>query len=239
MSGNASGAQSRGPSQTVVNSARHLIGTALSLAAFALALLIGPIRGSSQALWIPALVDAGTGRWSDHWLLFGDPDRGITVTNGTDGMTLRAGDGTDPRKDHAVLWTRATFAGDLRIEYDYMVLDRYSTPLTEGGYCSAVLIHSRVTSSSTLPADIANWSAEQRNTDTSGRALNAVMDGLQLNYAFVGDARGNPFRLRSNPGYRLVGESAGMPVFDAGTEYHIVVEKVGQPCRSSRRLRPA
>ncbi len=196
------------------------------LLAVALSVLLGPIPGSSQARWIPALVDGGTDRWADRWLLSGDPDRGITVTNGPEGMTLRAGDGTDPRKDHAVLWTRAIFSGDVRIEYDYVVLDRYPTPIGEGGYCSAVLIHSRVASSAPLPADIGNWSSEQRNSDTSGPALNAVIDGLQLNYAFVGDPRGNPFRLRSNPGYRLVGESAGVPVFEVGTEYHLVIEKV-------------
>jgi hypothetical protein len=198
----------------------------LSVLTGASALASRPL-GVQQPAWHVVLSDDGTGNWKDNWFLFGDPSRGIGVTNSTEGMTLRAGDGTNPKSDHAVLWTKATFSGDLRVEYDFTVLDRYSTSIPSNGYCSAVLLYSRPSASAPFASDLADWPVARRNADTSGRALNEAVDGLQFNYAFNGDPRGNRFRLRANPGYVLIGESVEMKLFAPGIEHHVVVEKRG------------
>ena len=95
-------------------------------AALGVLLSVTPV---AQSEWHVALSDNGSGNWADYWFLSGDPARGITVTNSPAGMTLRAGDGSNPIADHAVLWSKATFSGDVRIEYEFTVLDRYNTPL--------------------------------------------------------------------------------------------------------------
>ena len=68
--------------------------------------------------------DDGTGAWTDHWFLDGQT---ATVTNGSDGMTFWAGPKAGEDSNHAVLWTKQSFAGDIKVEYDYIRLDSATT----------------------------------------------------------------------------------------------------------------
>lgn len=206
---------------------RQSVGVAAVLVCLALG--IAAVTFGNQAIpahqnWDLVWTDSGAENWSEDWLLFGSPDR-ISVTNSPGGMTLRAGDGTDAKADHAILWSRRSFAGDLRVEWDYTVLDRYSSVVPPGGYCSALLLYGHGIGSAEAPADLLAWSPQARQADTSGRTMSETTSGLQLNYAFVGDPRGNRVRLRVNPGYRLGAESAETDFFEVGVPYHVAIEK--------------
>lgn len=58
--------------------------------------------------------------WKKRWFLDGKVG---TVVVGKDGMTLTAGPKFKNDAHHMVLWTKESFRGDLKIEYDYTRLD--------------------------------------------------------------------------------------------------------------------
>ena len=70
--------------------------------------------------WRQVLHDRCTGNWQDTWFLDG---RKATVTNGPDGMTFTAGPTAGDDACHAVLWTKSSFQGDLKIDYEYTKTD--------------------------------------------------------------------------------------------------------------------
>jgi hypothetical protein len=70
--------------------------------------------------WQVVLDDPGTDDWRRHWMLDGENAR-VECTPA--GMELHAGPTAGEDADHAVLWTRASFAGDLKIEYEFTRLD--------------------------------------------------------------------------------------------------------------------
>ena len=100
--------------------------------------------------WRQILHDGCTGNWQDAWFLDGLK---ATVTNGLDGMTFTASPTAGGGSCHAVLWTKDSFQGDLKIEYEYTKTDptfRYVT-----------ILHIQATGSGDAehPKDIAAWSA--------------------------------------------------------------------------------
>lgn len=75
---------------------------------------------SSAADWQPVFYDSGTNAWQDHWVLDGLK---ASVENTPDGMVLAAGPVQGDDSCHAVLWTKQSFSGDVRIDYEYTKLD--------------------------------------------------------------------------------------------------------------------
>lgn len=65
--------------------------------------------------WQVAFADPCTGDWRHHWFLDGEVG---TVTTGPEGMTLSAGPEFKNDAHHMVLWTRQSFEGNLKIEYE-------------------------------------------------------------------------------------------------------------------------
>lgn len=64
--------------------------------------------------------DEGTGSWEEKWFLDGVMGQVITSR---EGMELRAGPKVGDDAHHMVLWSRQSFRGDLRIDFDYVRLD--------------------------------------------------------------------------------------------------------------------
>lgn len=73
-----------------------------------------------DADWHEAFSDPCTDDWQANWQLDGQHAR---ITQSEQGMDFSAGDTAGDDADHAVLWTRKSFAGDIRIEYDFTRLD--------------------------------------------------------------------------------------------------------------------
>jgi hypothetical protein len=70
--------------------------------------------------WKQVFSDPCTGDWREKWFLDGEVG---TVTNTADGMNLTAGPEFKNEAHHMVLWTRQSFEGNLKIEYDYTRTD--------------------------------------------------------------------------------------------------------------------
>ena len=70
--------------------------------------------------WQLALSDSGTKHWQKNWFLDGLIAQ---VENTEQGMVFSAGPEAWNDAHHAVLWTKASFSGDIKIEYDYTKLD--------------------------------------------------------------------------------------------------------------------
>ncbi len=73
-----------------------------------------------SAGWDEAFYDDGTGDWQDRWFLDGEH---ATLTNSELGMDFTAGPTHLNHAHHAVLWTKQSFEGDVKIEYEYTKLD--------------------------------------------------------------------------------------------------------------------
>jgi hypothetical protein len=70
--------------------------------------------------WREVLFDPCTGDWTEHWFLDGEV---AAVETSQAGMQLTAGPQFKNDAHHLVLWTKDTFSGDVKIEYQYTRLD--------------------------------------------------------------------------------------------------------------------
>jgi hypothetical protein len=70
--------------------------------------------------WEQKFFDSGTEHWRMRWFL--DGERAI-VKNTKDGMIFSGGPIVGDHASHAVLWTKANFTGDVKIEFDFTRLD--------------------------------------------------------------------------------------------------------------------
>jgi len=75
---------------------------------------------ADQALWQEVFNDPGTGNWTEKWFLDGEIG---SVETSADGMQLTAGPQFKNDAHHIVLWTKESFEGDLKIEFEYTRLD--------------------------------------------------------------------------------------------------------------------
>jgi len=71
--------------------------------------------------WRLAFADDGSSDWRAKWFLDGDT---ATVEKTPQGMILRAGPDIKDNGDSMVLWTRDSFVGDVKIEYEFTRHDR-------------------------------------------------------------------------------------------------------------------
>lgn len=71
-------------------------------------------------VWQSVFEDPCTEDWTQRWKLDGQK---ASVTNQSDGMTFRAGPVAKENASHAVLWTKRSFQGDIRLDYEYTKLD--------------------------------------------------------------------------------------------------------------------
>jgi hypothetical protein len=75
---------------------------------------------AAAGVWQEVFADPCTGDWRRQWFLDGEVG---TVTTGPEGMTLTAGPEFKNDAHHMVLWTKQSFGGDLKIEYEYTRTD--------------------------------------------------------------------------------------------------------------------
>ena len=70
--------------------------------------------------WQIKMLDDGKGHWQTNWFLDGKIAK---VENSEKGMHLQAGMEFGNDAHHMVLWTKQTFKGDVKIEFDYTRTD--------------------------------------------------------------------------------------------------------------------
>jgi len=102
--------------------------------------------------WQEVFFDSGMGDWQERWSLDGLK---ATVSNSEKGMNFRAGPVPRENASHAVLWTRQSFSGDVKIEYEYTRTDEANQ------YVNILYIQATGNVEEGLPKEIAGW-ADQR-----------------------------------------------------------------------------
>jgi len=143
---------------------------------------------ADKAQYKTVFSDSCTGDWTKKWFLDGQVG---TVTTGTDGMTLTAGPQFKNDSHHMVLWTKDSFKGDLKIEYEYTRLD------SETRCVNILYIQATGSGEEPYAEDISKWN-ELRKVPSMKTYYNH-MNTYHISYAAfpnVGDSRNSYIRAR-------------------------------------------
>jgi hypothetical protein len=165
--------------------------------------------------------DGCTQDWKAKWFLDGEVGM---VTNSKEGMTLMAGPEFKNDAHHMVLWTKETFEGDLKIEYEYSRLD-------EATNCVNILyIQATGSGDSPYAKDITKWS-ELRKVPAMKTYYNH-MNTYHISYAahpgtkkaYIRGRRYMPEKQGLN-GTELKPDYSTPKLFATGVKHHITVIK--------------
>ncbi|UXX81294.1 YesU family protein [Reichenbachiella carrageenanivorans] len=179
-----------------------------------------------SANWKEVLVEEGTSPWQDQWFLDGLEAR-VEQTPG--GFSFYAGPDQFNDSSHAVLWTKKSFKGDIKIEYDFTKLDDRLVNVN--------ILYIQAMGHSPKPKDIRKW-ADQR-TVPAMRLYFDHMDAYHISYAAFhtvnSDEQADYLQARrympeweqglKNTAYGQRYEKTGL--FQTGVTYHLVVIKKG------------
>ncbi len=175
-------------------------------------------------VWKTAFADAGTGDWQSQWFLDGLK---ASVANTPAGLVLKSGEVADGDAGHAVLWTRQSFDGDLRVEYDFTRLD---SAFDHVAVC-ILYLHATGTGEGPYADDIFAW---RRLRQVPRMSLYFThMKCYHVSYACTGGEDFNYVRARRYPtrgdfvnDTRLEPSYENVDLFKPGQTWHLVFEKV-------------
>ena len=196
-----------------------------AVAAFWLACAVGSAAESDdekafekldRADWREVFSDPCTGDWHKNWFLDGEKAK---VSSGKDGMTI------DTAAGYAVLWTKRTFQGDLKIEYDFKRLDANDKGV------NIIYIQAAGDGQGGHDEDITRWSDERKDAAMSDYYNN--MHTYHISYAAYGPegeyVRGRRYMPLAGKGLRgteLSGSYQQTGLFDEPSQWiHVTVVK--------------
>ena len=174
--------------------------------------------------WKVVFQDPCKESWRERWFL--DGEIGV-VESGPEGMTLTAGPEFRNDAHHMVLWTKESFEGDLKIEYEYTRLDKERRCVT--------ILYVQATGSGVGPhvADIFKWNDLRRVP--SMKTYYNHMHTYHISYAAFGnDGKDETGYIR---GRRYMPEGKGLKgtelkpdfrppgLFETEVKHHITVIK--------------
>ncbi len=99
--------------------------------------------------WKTVFEDSGSDDWQNGWFLDGQR---ASIKNMEDGMFFAAGPIAKDDACHAVLWTKQSFNGDLKIEYDFTKMDNINR------WVNIIYIQATGIEENPYTKDIAEWS---------------------------------------------------------------------------------
>ena len=176
--------------------------------------------------WKTVFSDSGNDDWQKMWFLDGQR---TSIINMEDGMLFSAGPIERDNACHAVLWTKQSFEGDLKIEYDFTKMDDIRK------WVNIIYIQATGIEEDPFTKDIVEWS--HLRTIPFMRTYYENMNLIHISYAAFPNNEAKDkvdyLRARRYPlleGNRFsdiqVGESyddSGM--FVPGIKYHITIIK--------------
>ncbi len=125
--------------------------------------------------WSEVFFDSGTEDWKANWYLDGLKS---TVTKSPKGMNLKAGPTPKEDASHTVLWTKRSFTGDLKIEYEYTRTDKANQ------FVNIIYIQATGSGNADTPTDIREW-ANDRTIPAMSTYFNN-MHTYHISYAAYG-----------------------------------------------------
>ncbi|HAA78094.1 TPA: hypothetical protein DCE37_23600 [Candidatus Latescibacteria bacterium] len=125
--------------------------------------------------WTEVYHDPCTGNWEGGWFLDG---LRASVDNTPGGMVLSAGPIAKDHASHCVLWTKQSFEGDLKIEFDYWRID------TIQQFVNIIYIQATGIEKGPFTKDIAEWSELREIPYMRSYFMN--MKALHISFAAFG-----------------------------------------------------
>ena len=176
--------------------------------------------------WKRVFKDKGNKDWRKLWFLDGQL---ATISNTKKGMHFVAGPEDKNDAHHAVLWTKASFKGDLRIEFDYTKTDSAQKNVT--------ILYIQATGIGSAPFynDISKWNDLRKIPSMSTYFNN--MNALHISYAAFTPEGEEYVRARRYPVTSdTTFKNTMIPpsyddfekLFQKGITYHITVLKAGE-----------
>jgi hypothetical protein len=178
--------------------------------------------------WKETFLDPGTSDWREKWLLDGLKAR---VYNSPQGMEFYAGPVPAEDSSHSVLWTRKSFSGNVKIEYEYTRLDAATK------YVNILYIQATGSGQDGFPEEIFQWS-EMRRVPAMRMYFNH-MNTYHISYAAYGNTNADeqhdyirarrymPQSGRGLKGTDLEPDYFKTGLFQPGVKYQITVIKHG------------
>jgi len=123
--------------------------------------------------WHLKFNDEGTKNWKSKWFLDG---LRANLVNTDKGLVFSAGEVEWDDACHAVLWTKETFKGDIKIEYDYTRTDARTKWVN--------ILYIQATGVAPYSKDISKWN--DKRTIPSMRTYFNNMEALHISYAAFG-----------------------------------------------------
>lgn len=169
----------------------------------------------------------GDSEWSESWFLEGER---ASITCDSDGMLFSAGPTVGDHADHAVLWTKQEFSGDVRVEYDYSRVDS----LEDSPTVNILYLQATGLGTENNPEDI--YLSRDKRTVPFMKSYFLNMDLVHISYAASGEPRSNYVSARRYPtkiqkefqkSTQVYPIYEDIFLFKPGEEYHIVAEKIG------------
>jgi hypothetical protein len=133
-------------------------------------------RKLQQLDWKETFYDTGTGDWQENWKLDGQKAR---VFNTPLGMEFYAGPVPAEDSSHSVMWTRKSFSGDVKLEYEYTRLDAATK------YVNIIYIQATGSGKGDFCEEIFEWS-ELRRVPAMRMYFNH-MNTYHISYAAFGN----------------------------------------------------
>lgn len=109
-------------------------------------------KGSDRGEWNLIFHDDCTEDWSKLWFLDGLE---ASIENSDNGMHFKAGPEAANDAHHAVLWTKESFYGDMKIEFDYTRTD------TANKYVNILYIQATGDGEGPHVEDISKWNKKR------------------------------------------------------------------------------
>ena len=176
--------------------------------------------------WNLIFHDQCTFDWTEKWTLDGLV---ATVENTKEGMHFSAGPEAKNDAHHAVLWTKESFAGDIKIEYDYIRTDSATK------FVTILYIQATGNDEHEFAKDISKWSKFRQVP--AMRKYFEHMNLLHISYAAFGNQDDGLYYVRArrypkpeDKGFNITGIE---PSYDyegyvkSGENYHITAIKSG------------
>lgn len=174
--------------------------------------------------WKPVLEESGSSDWHSRWYLDGNVAK---VEPTCDGLYFTSGEEFLNDAHHGVLWTKASYFGDIKIEYDYKRMD-------EEHRCVNILYLCMEGAGASYGKDIETWKDKRAIPKMS--LYFEHMTGIHISYAaFENTADITPGYIRCRrylggplEGTLLEPEYDGSRYFETGVWYHITCIKEGR-----------
>lgn len=177
--------------------------------------------------WKLVFSDSESSDWQKNWFLEGAK---ATVTNSDTGMVFAAGPVPKEQASHAVLWTKQSFEGNIKIEYDYTRLDS----MTNETAVNILYIQATGLGTEDSPTDIFLSTRSREVPWMKSYFLN--MNALHISYSATGPGPARYVSARRYPAKTIKDFQQGTQIqpiyenidlFKPGETYHITAVKEG------------